>query len=60
MGFLGLGKGIVKTIVGVATGDADEIGKGLKKVAINLVTTVCSVVKGDTDETISSDDDNDE
>lgn len=27
MGFLGLGKGIAKTVVGVATGDADEIGK---------------------------------
>jgi hypothetical protein len=47
MGAFGLGRGIVKTIVGVATGDGEMVVKGLKKTAVNTVTTVADVVAGE-------------
>lgn len=47
MGAFGLGRGIVKTIIGVATGDDEMIVKGLKKTAVNTVTTAADVVAGE-------------
>ena len=47
MGAFGLGRGIVKTIVGVATGDGEMVVKGLKKTAVNTVTTAADVVAGE-------------
>ena len=47
MGAFGLGCGIVKTIIGVATGDGEMIVKGLKKTAVNTVTTAADVVAGE-------------
>lgn len=47
MGAFGLGRGIVKTIIGVATGDGEMIVKGLKKTAVNTVTTAADVVAGE-------------
>lgn len=47
MGAFGLGRGIVKTIIGVATGDGEMVAKGLKKTSINTVTTVADVVAGE-------------
>ena len=37
----------MKTIIGVATGDGEMVAKGLKKTAINTVTTVADVVAGE-------------
>ncbi len=47
MGAFGLGRGIVKTIIGVVTGDGEMVVKGIKKTAINTVTTVADVVTGE-------------
>lgn len=47
MGAFGLGRGIVKTIIGVATGDGEMIVNGLKKTAVNTVTTAADVVAGE-------------
>lgn len=47
MGAFGLGRGIVKTIIGVASGDGEMIVKGLKKTAVNTVTTAADVVAGE-------------
>ena len=60
MGLLGLGKGIAKTIGGIVTGDSEMLVKGLKKTAINAVTTTVSVFSGDFTETASEDDDTDD
>ncbi|MBQ7280958.1 MAG: hypothetical protein IJR13_09620 [Bacteroidales bacterium] len=47
MGAFGLGMGIIKTIVGVATSDGEMIAKGLKKTAINTVTTIGDIIVGE-------------
>lgn len=57
MGLIGLGKGILKTVAGVITGDGEEIVRGVKKILVNTVTTVVSMISGNKDEAISSDDD---
>lgn len=57
MGLIGVGKGILKTIAGVISGDGEEIVKGIKKTLVNTVTTIVSTVSGNSDEAISSDDD---
>lgn len=60
MGLLGLGKGIAKTIGGIVTGDSEMVVKGLKKTAINAVTTTISICSGNVHETASEDDDPDD
>lgn len=57
MGLIGVGKGILKTIAGVISGDGEEIVRGVKKILVNIVTTVVSTISGNKDEAISSDDD---
>lgn len=47
MGAFGLGRGIAKTVIGVVTGDGEMVVKGLKKTAVNTVTTVADVVAGE-------------
>lgn len=47
MGAFGLGHGIAKTVIGVVTGDGEMVVKGLKKTAVNTVTTVADVVAGE-------------
>lgn len=60
MGLFGLGKGIAKTIGGIVTGDSEMLVKGLKKTAINAVTTTVSAFSGNLGETASEDDDPDD
>lgn len=60
MGLFGLGKGIAKTIGGIVTGDSEMLVKGLKKTAINAVTTTVSAFSGNFGETASEDDDPDD
>lgn len=60
MGLLGLGKGIAKTIGGFVTGDEEMLVKGLKKTAINAVTTTVSTFTGRFGETLGNDDDPDD
>lgn len=60
MGLLGLGKGIVKVIEGVVTGDSEALIKGVKKTAINAVTTTVSAFSGRIGETAGEDDDPDD
>lgn len=57
MGLIGVGKGILKTVAGVISGDGEEIVRGVKKILVNIVTTVVSTISGNKDEAISSDDD---
>jgi hypothetical protein len=59
MGAFGLGLGIVKTIGGVVTGDGEMIAKGLKKTAINIVTTTVDIVAGEFINNANKDSDND-
>lgn len=60
MGLLGLGKGIAKTIGGIVTGDSEMLVKGIKKTAINAVTTTISTFSGDVLEKAGEDDDPDD
>lgn len=60
MGLFGLGKGLVKTTVGIISGDSEMVVKGLKKTAINAVTTTVSVFSGRVGETAGEDDDPDD
>lgn len=60
MGLLGLGKGIAKTIGGIVTGDGEMLVKGIKKTAINAVTTTISFCSGNVHETAAEDDDPDD
>jgi hypothetical protein len=57
MGLFGIGKGIYKVVKGVATGEIDEVVKGVKKVGINIVTTM---VGNEAHERIVNDDDEDD
>jgi hypothetical protein len=57
MGLLGIGKGFAKIIIGVVSGDADEIINGVKKVAINAVTTMTI---NEAEEKLTNDDDEDD
>lgn len=59
MGAFGLGRGIVKTIVGIATGDGEMVAKGLKKKAINTVTTIGDFIAGNFIENAPEDSDED-
>jgi hypothetical protein len=54
MGLFGIGKGITKIIIGVVSGDADEIINGVKKVVINTVTTIAI---NEAEERLTNDDD---
>lgn len=56
MGLFGVGKGIYKIVKGVVTGEADEIIVGIKKVGINLITTI---VVNEAHERLVNDDDDD-
>lgn len=60
MGLFGLGKGIAKTIGGIVTGDSEMVIKGIKKTAINAVTTTASAFAGRIGETAGEDDDTDD
>lgn len=60
MGFFGLAKGLAKTAGGIITGDSEMLVKGLKKTAINAVTTTVSLCSGNFHETASEDDDPDD
>lgn len=60
MGLLGLGKGIAKTIGGIVTGDSEMLVKGIKKTAINAVTTTVSAFSGRIGETAGEDNDPDD
>ncbi len=60
MGLLGLGKGIAKTIGGIVIGDSEMLVKGIKKTAINAVTTTVSAFSGRIGETAGEDDDPDD
>jgi hypothetical protein len=57
MGLYGIGKGIFKIVKGVATGEGDEIIKGIKKTAVNTVTTIAT---NEAAERITNDDDEDD
>lgn len=60
MGLFGLGKGLVMTTIGIVTGDSEMVVKGLKKTAINTVTTAVSAFSGRIGETAGEDDDPDD
>lgn len=60
MGLFGLGKGIAKTIGGLLTGDGEMLVKGIKKTAINAVTTTVSAFSGDVFDKAGEDDDPDD
>lgn len=57
MGLWGLGKGIGKTLIGVLTADGEMIVKGVKKTAINAVTTVAQAIACSVMEHAHEDDD---
>lgn len=57
MGLFGIGKGVVKIVIGAVTGDAEEVVKGVKKVAINTVTTI---IVNEAEEKLANDDDEDD
>lgn len=59
MGAFGLGYGLGKTCVGVLTGDSEMLFKGLKKTAINTVTTIVDVFAGKFVENFTKDSDSD-
>lgn len=40
MGAFGIGRGICKIVKGIATGDGEEIVLGIKKTAINTLSTI--------------------
>lgn len=56
MGLFGIGKGVAKIVIGAVSGDAEEIIKGVKKVAINTVTIIAV---NEAEERLISDDDDD-
>lgn len=60
MGLLGIGKGLVKTLGGVVTGDEEMIVKGLKKIAINTVTTGAQILANEVWDKAHEDDDDDD
>jgi hypothetical protein len=60
MGLFGLAYGLAKTIEGVVTGDEELLIKGIKKTAINTVTTAVQYFSGNTSEGTTSDDDPDD
>jgi uncharacterized protein YjaG (DUF416 family) len=57
MGLLGIGKGVAKIVMGAVSGDAEEIIRGVKKIAINTVTTIAV---NEAEERLTSDDDDDD
>lgn len=59
MGAFGLGYGLGKTLMGVISGDGEMIVKGLKKTAVNAVTTVVDVAAGNFIQNAHKDSDDD-
>lgn len=59
MGLLGLGKGLLKVAGGIVTGDSDMLVSGLKKTAVNAVTTTAQIVAKEVWEKAHTDDDDD-
>ncbi len=57
MGILGIGKGLLKVVTGVAEGDVAKIAKGVGQTALGTITTVVSTVSGDTDEIVNNETD---
>lgn len=53
MGVLGIVRGLIKTVEGIAEGDGEKIMKGLVKTGTGVVTTVT----GSTDDDNDNDDD---
>lgn len=57
MGLFGLGKGLVKIAGGIITGDGEMLVSGLKKTAVNAVTTTVQIVGREVWEKAHTDDD---
>ncbi len=60
MGLLGLGKGVGKIVIGLATGDGEMIISGAKKTVINAVTTTAQMCAGELIDKAHTDDDDDD
>lgn len=59
MGLFGLGKGIGKIVMGIATGDGEMIVSGVKKTVVNTVTTAVQIASKEVWEKAHTDDEED-